>query len=118
MEVTTEMHESHHLVVNRIRRIWSKVIVENVQNPRDAILISQVAPRCGGTTLSWGRMHMQGHQIRSSRELRPRGKASTGIPAARNPKMMIRAHRTQAFFGAPRYHFSRNYSGVAADYGP
>ena len=65
-----ETHESHHLLANRIRRVWSKIIPEHVQNPRQAILIAQIVSTCSNTNLSWGRIYIEGQQRRSVRVLR------------------------------------------------
>ena len=54
----TIMHGPHFLLADGANRLWSKVTAEDLQNPRNPVVVAQDTSPSSGATLSWGRMHM------------------------------------------------------------
>ena len=61
------IRESHHLLVNRARRLQNKIIAQDIQNPRNSTIATQYVATFSRTNLSRGRLHMKDRQRRTSR---------------------------------------------------
>ena len=85
-------HISHHLLMNRARRLRRRVISRNLQDLVRATTAAQNVITVSQTNWTWGRTHVRNQHGCTTRRLRTKGLSSISGPGARSPGRSHRGH--------------------------